>query len=262
MGTATTTSASPSAASEQPAEGGMVPSTRPPAPGGAGPDPEQLARLQQCLQGVLAMQCSIGPGVAAAAFLGGSRPSGLLAQHAAPGSESLVDGGPLLTPPLLERLERVAAAACAAFGSNRSSGVVEAIAIQRSRAMYGDELRLRAVAEHGAPAGYESPLTAARTNLPGRGPLGWLVRLALFPHHVNYHIEHHLYPAVPHYRLAALHRRLDAEGLLQGAEVRPFTDTLRRVFAPRGSVVAAGQREGFAHPEAADTPRPNQEIRT
>jgi fatty acid desaturase len=123
-------------------------------------------------------------------------------------------------------------------------------------------LRLRAVAEHGAPAGYESPLTAARTNLPGRGPLGWLVRLALFPHHVNYHIEHHLYPAVPHYRLAALHRRLDTEGLLQGAEVRPFTDTLRRVFAPRGSVVVAGRHEGLAHPEAADAPRPNQEIRT
>ncbi len=35
-------------------------------------------------------------------------------------------------------------------------------------------LRLRAVAEHGAPAGYDSPLTAARTNLPGAGHwAGW-----------------------------------------------------------------------------------------
>lgn len=97
-------------------------------------------------------------------------------------------------------------------------------------------LRLRAVAEHGAPASYESPLTAARTNLPGPGPAGWFFRLVFFPHHVNYHIEHHLYPAVPHYRLAALHARLQADGLLQGAEVRRFPDTLRRVFAARGSL--------------------------
>lgn len=100
-------------------------------------------------------------------------------------------------------------------------------------------LRLRAVAEHGAPAGYDSPLRAARTNLPGSGPLGWLVRGALFPHHVNYHVEHHLYPAVPHYRLPALHRLLRSRGLLDEAEVRPFTDTLRRVFAPRGSIPEA-----------------------
>ncbi|MEI7658922.1 MAG: hypothetical protein WCK33_12755, partial [Phycisphaerae bacterium] len=142
MGTATTSSP---AASDQPAEGGVM-AVRPPAPAGAGPDPEQLARLQQCLQGVLAMQCSIGSGVAAAAFLGGSRPSGLLAQHVVPGSESLVDGGPLLTPPLLERLERLAAGACAAFGSTRSAGLADSLSLQRSRAMYGDELRLRAFA--------------------------------------------------------------------------------------------------------------------
>jgi len=100
-------------------------------------------------------------------------------------------------------------------------------------------LRLRAVAEHGAPAGYDSPLRAARTNLPGRGPAGWLTRWFFFPHHVNYHIEHHLYPAVPHYRLPALHARLLAIGALEGAEVRPFAQTLRRVFAPRGSIPEA-----------------------
>ncbi len=94
-------------------------------------------------------------------------------------------------------------------------------------------LRLRAVAEHGAPAGYDSPMTAARTNLPGRGPLGWLVRFVFFPHHVNFHIEHHLYPAVPHYRLPDLHARLQATGGLEGAEVRTFASTMRRVFAPR-----------------------------
>jgi fatty acid desaturase len=100
-------------------------------------------------------------------------------------------------------------------------------------------LRLRAVAEHGAPAGYDSPLRAARTNLPGGGPLGWVIRFVFFPHHVNYHIEHHLYPAVPHYRLRATHDLLLAKGALEGAEVRFFTDTLKRVFLPKGSLPEA-----------------------
>ncbi len=103
-------------------------------------------------------------------------------------------------------------------------------------------LRLRAVAEHGAPAGYDSALTAARTNQPGRGPLAWLIRLVFFPHHVNYHVEHHLYPAVPHYHLPALHRLLHARGLLDGAEVRHFSSTLRRVFAPRHATGPAAAR--------------------
>lgn len=144
---------------------------RPPAPAGAGPDPEQLARLQQCLQRVLAAQCAIGGGVAAAAFLGGSRPSGLLAHHASPGSESLVDGGPLLTPALIERLERVAAAACTAHGASRLAGLVESIALQRSRTMYGDELRLRAFATvllaDGRPEG--ACVMLAKERPPGAG---------------------------------------------------------------------------------------------
>lgn len=87
-------------------------------------------------------------------------------------------------------------------------------------------LRLRAICEHGAVTDLSSPLTAARTNLPGP-----VLRFVLFPHHVNYHVEHHLYPAVPHYRLPALHRALEAHGILAGAEVRRPSATLRRVFA-------------------------------
>jgi len=55
----------------------------------------------------------------------------------------------------------------------------------------------------------------------------------LFPHHVNYHLEHHLYPAVPHYHLPRLHRLLRAKGVLEGAEVRDVGEALRLVFAPR-----------------------------
>jgi fatty acid desaturase len=100
-------------------------------------------------------------------------------------------------------------------------------------------LRLRAVAEHGAPSGYDSPLNAARTNLPGAGPLGWLVRFVFFPHHVNFHIEHHLYPAIPHYRLKAAHELLKAKGALDGAKVRLFSDTVKRVFQAKGSLPEA-----------------------
>jgi len=54
-------------------------------------------------------------------------------------------------------------------------------------------LRLRAVCELGAVTKLTTSLTAARTNLAGP-----IARLVLFPHHVNYHVEHHLFPAVPH----------------------------------------------------------------
>ena len=88
-------------------------------------------------------------------------------------------------------------------------------------------LRLRAICEHGAPLGFASPLQAARTTMPGP-----LLRLILFPHHVNYHIEHHLYPAVPHYNLWRLHQSLAQHGILNGAEIRSFGATWRRVYAP------------------------------
>ncbi len=96
-------------------------------------------------------------------------------------------------------------------------------------------LRLRAICEHGATWDLSSPLTAARTNRTTGTVGNWIARCVLFPHHVNYHLQHHLYPAVPHYHLPALHRLLDAKGALAGAEVRDFADTWRIVFAPRRS---------------------------
>lgn len=91
-------------------------------------------------------------------------------------------------------------------------------------------LRLRAIAEHGATSDFSSPLTAARTNT-GPAWLEWL----LFPHHVNYHIEHHLYASVPHYNLKQLNREMAQRGLLEGAELLPFRATLGKIFAERAS---------------------------
>ena len=89
-------------------------------------------------------------------------------------------------------------------------------------------LRLRAIAEHGATSDFASPLTAARTNLAP----AWL-RWAIFPHNVNYHIEHHLYASVPQHNLPELHREMASRGMLRGAEVVGFSETLGKVFAER-----------------------------
>lgn len=94
-------------------------------------------------------------------------------------------------------------------------------------------LRLRAICEHGAVTDLSSPLTAARCNRTWGSFGNWVGRLFLFPHHVNYHLEHHLYPAVPHYYLPRLHRLLRDKGALDGAEVRNLRDTFTLLFAPR-----------------------------
>jgi fatty acid desaturase len=91
-------------------------------------------------------------------------------------------------------------------------------------------LRLRAIAEHGATTDFSSPLTAARTNL---GP-AWL-RWLIFPHNVNYHVEHHLYASVPQYHLPRLHQEMKRQGVLEGAEVIPFRATLGKIFAERAA---------------------------
>lgn len=91
-------------------------------------------------------------------------------------------------------------------------------------------LRLRAILEHGAVRGRSSTLLAARTNLaPPR------LRWWMFAHHVNYHIEHHLYPSIPHYNLPEAHRELQAAGLLKDAESVPVKLALRRIFGPRAA---------------------------
>jgi fatty acid desaturase len=97
-------------------------------------------------------------------------------------------------------------------------------------------LRLRAIAEHGATTDFSSPLTAARTNVAPAW-LEWLI----FPHHVNYHVEHHLYASVPHYHLPRLHREMAARGVLDGAEVLPFRRTLGKIFAERKAATSAAQ---------------------
>jgi fatty acid desaturase len=44
----------------------------------------------------------------------------------------------------------------------------------------------------------------------------WWERLFIAPNRVNFHLEHHLMVAVPHYNLPRLHRLLRERGVLEG----------------------------------------------
>lgn len=59
---------------------------------------------------------------------------------------------------------------------------------------------IRSVAEHFGELAYDHLLTSTRTV-----KTNMLERFLLAPHHVGYHLEHHLYPAVPFYNLPKLH---------------------------------------------------------
>jgi fatty acid desaturase len=66
-------------------------------------------------------------------------------------------------------------------------------------------LRIRAIADHFAIAGRCDVYAETRTVLPT-----WFERVFIAPLGIHYHLEHHLYPSVPAYRLADVHRALMA----------------------------------------------------
>ena len=81
-------------------------------------------------------------------------------------------------------------------------------------------LRYRAICEHGAINNSKSPLIASRTNFAP-----WWLHWWMFPHNVNYHVEHHLYPSIPFYNLPECHREMKVRGLLDNAEICHLADT-------------------------------------
>lgn len=91
-------------------------------------------------------------------------------------------------------------------------------------------LRVRSLAEHACLEPIDSPnardpLLHTRTTRAGL----W-ARLTVAPHHVNYHLEHHLLMTVPHYKLPRMHRMLRERGAL--SERSPsYGDVLRLVGA-------------------------------
>jgi fatty acid desaturase len=81
---------------------------------------------------------------------------------------------------------------------------------------YGLFLRVRSIAEHACLDRTADPLRNTRTT---RANL--LARLTVAPLNVSHHLEHHLLPTVPYFRLPALGRALSERGALPAASTAP-----------------------------------------
>jgi fatty acid desaturase len=82
-------------------------------------------------------------------------------------------------------------------------------------------IRFRAMADHAGVPDRSTRLLNARTMVPHP-----VMAFLIAPHGEHYHIEHHLWPAIPHYNLARAHRLLEARGALAGV---PIPTTYREV---------------------------------
>ena len=90
-------------------------------------------------------------------------------------------------------------------------------------------LRIRSIAEHAVAEASDDPLTNTRTTHAGP-----LARLTVAPHHVNFHLEHHLLPTVPHYRLKRLHQLLWERGAKTRATfAHGYFEVLKLASQPR-----------------------------
>jgi fatty acid desaturase len=76
--------------------------------------------------------------------------------------------------------------------------------------------RIRNLAEHACVPDLldPDPMLHTRTMVAS-----WWERLTFAPNSVNYHLEHHLLPSVPNYRLASFHAALKDKGLLDNADI-------------------------------------------
>ena len=94
--------------------------------------------------------------------------------------------------------------------------------------------RIRNIAEHAVVPDNDDPWRNTRTTLAGP-----LTRLVLAPYRVNYHLEHHLFPFAPCWRLPRLHRHLLREGHGRRMELcRSYREVLHRATAPRADMRA------------------------
>lgn len=90
---------------------------------------------------------------------------------------------------------------------------------------YGLFLRWRSLAEHACMDRTADPMRNTRTT---RASI--LARMTVAPLHVNHHLEHHLLPTVPWFRLPALGRTLARRGAIPDQSRSPnYVDVLRVV---------------------------------
>jgi fatty acid desaturase len=87
-------------------------------------------------------------------------------------------------------------------------------------------LRIRSMAEHACTERTLSMLRNTRTTRAGL-----LARATVAPLRVNFHIEHHVLPAIPYHRLRDAHQLLRSRGLVP--EPPTYRDVLRMVSSGR-----------------------------
>ena len=86
-------------------------------------------------------------------------------------------------------------------------------------------IRVRSLAEHACMARGPDELHNTRTTRAG-----WLARTTFAPFHVNLHLEHHLLPTVPWFRLPALSRMLTERDVIPASSrARGYRDVLGQV---------------------------------
>jgi fatty acid desaturase len=93
---------------------------------------------------------------------------------------------------------------------------------------YGLFLRIRSIAEHACMERSADPLRNTRTT-----QANLLARLTVAPLNVSHHLEHHLLPTVPYFRLPALGEALRERGAMPGSSTAPgYVAVLRGAVLP------------------------------
>jgi fatty acid desaturase len=88
---------------------------------------------------------------------------------------------------------------------------------------YSLVMRIRSIAEHAMIPDPVDEMNNTRTTVAR-----WWERLLIAPNCVNFHLEHHLLPTVPHYNLRRMHRMLRERGALdQACVTRGYPAVLR-----------------------------------
>lgn len=104
---------------------------------------------------------------------------------------------------------------------------------------YSVVLRVRSIAEHACTEATADPMRNTRTVRPS-----WPLRVVVAPHHVGYHLEHHLLVTAPHWRLRDVHRRLAERGLLGPHNTAPgYVAVLEGAVGGRSATAATRRSE-------------------
>jgi fatty acid desaturase len=103
---------------------------------------------------------------------------------------------------------------------------------------YGLFLRIRSIAEHACMERSADPLRNTRTTRANV-----LARVTVAPLNVGHHLEHHLLPTVPYFRLPELGRALVERGAMPEASTAPgYVAVLRAAISKARSATSAIER--------------------